>query len=413
MYEQIRVNSEALRRFSGLCAISFVILLGAMSAVEAAEWRFEPVLRVAGEFDDNPILSIRTDVDKNESGYIVEGSAKIAYGSDKTDFYITPRVRSSEFGSDSELNSDDQFLRLDFRHNTESSNFRIRGTYDRESVRTAERADTDFDIEDPDEIPDDDSGQVRIQDRRERFSISPTYLYRVTGVSSLGLALDHTDVRYDEALAGLLTDYTDTRVNASFRRAWSPRSTGILTGTFRNYQTDQGENEVNGVGLTVGFDHNLSETSHLRVTVGYEDTEVADGKDDMNPVANVSFVRRQKTTSLLLQYRRSISASGSGALATRDSVNLNFTRDLSDRISAGIGARVYATNAIDETIGVFNERDYVQLRAQFTWHLSTTLSLETNYRYTFSDREALGESANANQVTVWLNYRPTPMIRSR
>ena len=412
MYKQIRMNSEALRRFAGLCTIVFSILLATISSVEAAEWRIEPVLRIAGDYDDNAFLSTRTDIE-SETGYIAEASARFSYGSDTTDFYITPILRTRDYGSDSDLNSDDQFLRTDFRHNTETSDFRIRARYDRESVRTAERADTDLDVTDPDEIPEDDTGRVTIQDRRERFQISPSYFYRVTGSSSLGLQLDHSDVRYDKALAGLLNDYTDTRVNASYRHRWSTRNTGILTGTFRNYQTDRGANEVSGVGLNIGLDRLLTERAHFRITAGFENTEVTDNKDDANWVANVSYVRQLKTTTLLAQYRRSISASGSGALATRDSVNLSFTRDLSDLITAGIGARVYATNAIDETIGNFDERRYVQLRAQFIWHLSTEFSLETNYRYTFLDREVLLESANSNQVTVWLNYRPKPTVRSR
>ena len=58
MYKQLRMNPETLRRVVGLCTISFVILLGTMSAVEAAEWRFEPEFRLAADFDDNAYLSI-------------------------------------------------------------------------------------------------------------------------------------------------------------------------------------------------------------------------------------------------------------------------------------------------------------------------------------------------------------------
>ena len=416
MYKQIRVNSEALRRFSGLCAISFVILLGAVSAVEAAEWRFEPELRLGADFDDNPYLSIRTDVAESETGYVAEGSAEVAYRSEKTDFDITPTLRTREYGSNSDLNSDDQFLVMNFGHETVLTNFRIRGSYDRESVRTAERADADLEVEDPDDILDDDSGlvgTVGTRGRRERVRVTPSFRYRATTNSSVNLQVLHTDVRFDDDIGMFLTDYTDTRVNLSYRRAWSPRFTAVVTGTYRDYQTEQGSNEINGTGLAVGIDRELSETSRLRVTFGYEDTEVEGSGDNVEPVANVSYVRRQKTTTLLAQYRRSISASGAGALGVRDSLSLNFTRGLSDRISAGIGARAYTTDAIDETAGPLDEREYVQLRAQFTWHLSSTFSLQTDYRYTFLDREAQGESANSNQVTVWLNYRPTPMIRSR
>ena len=413
MYNQTIAKPITLRRFTGSWIVTFIVLVGGLSAAEAAEWRFEPLIRVAGDFNDNPILSIRTDVDEDISGYIVEGSAKIAYASDTIDFFVRPILRNSVYGSDTDFDTDDQFLRLNFDRKTQSANFRIRGNYSRESVRTAERADTDLEIDDPDEIPEDDSGRVGVRGGREKMQVVPYFLYRMSDVSAVSVALDYTDVRYDDVFAGLLTDYTDTRINASYRRALSQRNTAILAATYRNYQTDQGNNELAGIGLNVGLDRALSQTTRFQAIAGIEDTEVSDIESDLNWVANISLFRRLKTTSLLAQYRRSISASGSDSLATRDSINLNFTRQLSDRISAGLGARVYATNRLDESVVTFDERSYVQLLSQFTWHISPVFSLQANYRYSFLDREELEESSNSNQITVWLSYRPTPMVRSR
>jgi len=413
MTKQIRTISGAPRRLAGLYVISFFVLLGAASSVKAAEWRFEPVLRVAGDFDDNPYLSIRTDVAESETGYILEAAADIAYASETSEFEITPRVRRRDYGSNSELNSDDQFMRLNFSHETVSTTFRLRGLYDRESVRTAERADVDLDVEDPDDILDDDSGRVAIRGRRERIRLDPNFTYRVSDVSSLSLRLSYTDVSFDDDVGIFLTDYTYSRVNLSYSRAWTPRFSSSVIGTYRNYQTDGGQNEIKGTGLSVGINSRISETSRMRFSIGYENTGVEGVDDVIEPVANLSYVRQQKTTTLLAQYRRSISASGAGALGVRDSLNLNFTRRLNDRISAGIGAWAYATNAIEDTIVILSERKYLQLRANLTWHISPHFSLQTDYRYTFIDRETLGESANSNQVTLWLNYIPTPMVRSR
>jgi len=413
MTKQIRTISGARRRLAGFYVITFLVLLGAASTVKAAEWRFEPVVRVAGDFDDNPYLSIRADEATSETGYILEGSLEVGYASERSTFDIRPTLRRRDYGSDSDLNSDDQFLYMNFNHDTVSTNFRVNARYDRESVRTAERADTDLDVDDPDDIFDDDSGRVLLRGRRERVRVTPSFTWHASDASSVNMLVSYTDTQFDEDVGLLLTDYTDTRFNISYRRAWSPRFTALVTGTYRNYQTEQGANEINGAGLSFGIDRRMTEASRLRFSIGYENTEV-DGIDDvLEPVANLSYVRSQKTTTLLAQYRRSIAASGAGSLGVRDSINLNFTRRLSEKISAGIGARVYTTNAIDETIALLNEREYVQLRARFTWHMTPTFSLQTDYRYTFIDREQLGESANANQVTVWLNWTPTPMVRSR
>ncbi len=388
-----------------------VFAMIAATALQAAEWRIEPLIRIAGDFDDNAILTTRTDVEADISGYIIDASAKFAYASETTKFFITPRLRSSDYG-DPAFDADDQFLGFDFDHDTKSTNFRLRGGYGREAVRTAERADTNLDIEDPDEIPDDDTGRVFIRDQRERFEINPSWAYRMSEASSFSVDLDYRDVRYDEAFLGLLSDYTDARVNVSYARSWSPRNRMILTGTYRQFEEDGGD-ELTGAGLSAGFERTISETTRFRAVVGVEDTDPATGESEANWVANVSLTRHLQTITMLAQYRRTISGGGGGNLSIRDSINLNFSRRLSERISAGLGVRAYQTNALNDAIATFDERDYIQLRSQFTWHLTQTWSLEANYRYTFINRTALSESANSNNVTIWLNYRPTPTVRSR
>ena len=411
MKKQFRARSNVSDRFTALGTIVILLFAGALTTVEAAEWRIEPVLRAAADFEDNPFLSILTDFE-SQSGYIVEGSAEISYFSDKSSFYVEPTLRTRAYGSSSPLDSDDQFLSFGFNKSSQSTDFRIRGNYSRESVRTAERADTDFDITDPDDIPDDDTGVIDIQDRRERLLLTPSLLYRLNDISALSARLNYQDVRYDEAFAGVLTDYTDSRLNISYRRSWSERNIAILGATYRKYQTDQGDNEVDGIGFNVGFDRAISQTTQFRATAGLEDTETSATDSEVSWVTNISLVRQLQTTTLLAQYERSISASGSGALGARDSINLNFTRRLNDLISAGIGARVYSTNSVDKAL-TFDERDYVQLRAQFTWYISPVYSIDANYRYTFLNRAALLESANSNQITLWFNYRPLPITRSR
>ena len=197
-----------------------------------------------------------------------------------------------------------------------------------------------------------------------------------------------------------------------FARAWSPRNTLILTGTYRQFEEDGGD-ELTGAGLSAGIERTLSETTRFRAVVGVEDTDPGTVESEANWVANVSLTRHLQTITMLAQYRRTISGGGGGNLSIRDSINLNFSRRLSERISAGLGVRAYQTNALSDAIATFDERDYIQLRSQFTWHLTQTWSLEANYRYTFMNRRALSESANSNNVTIWLNYRPTPTVRSR
>ena len=148
--------------------------------------------------------------------------------------------------------------------------------------------------------------------------------------------------------------------------------------------------------------------------IGAENSELSSGSDDVNPVGNIMLTRSLETITLFAQYSRVISGGGGGALTARDNINIHFRRQLNDRIAAGLGVRAYSTTALEDQ-GLINvdERDYVQLRALFIWSLSQTVSLDVDYRYTIINRELIGESANSNNIMVWLNWRPTPLVRSR
>ena len=403
---------------SFLCSVigaGAILVLVASTAAQAAEWRIEPVLRLAAEFDDNADLTIVTVEEQDISGYVIDASARFAYSSPVTSFFVTPQLKFRDYG-EPDFDSDDTFLRFSFDRKFKSSNFRFSGTYGDELARTGERADAgDLNVDDLEEIPDDDSGRVFVRGRRERLQLTPRYTFKLSNVSSLGAGIKYVDTTYEEGLQGLLNDSTDTRADITYRRAWSDRHTAIVQGTYRTFDSECPTclDSVTGYGLNFGFENRLSETTIFRLTIGAENTELESGEDSVNPIANMSLTRRLETITLFAQYQRVISGGGGGSLAARDIINLRFQRQLNDRIGAGIFVRAYSTTAIEEGPVNIDERDYVQLGAQFIWNWTETFSVEVNYRYTIIDRERIGESANSNNVMLWLNWRPTPFVRSR
>jgi hypothetical protein len=387
------------------------LLVLAAPATYAQQTTIEPVLRAGYEVDDNATLSILTIDEPEISGTLIDASARFGYQSPRTTFSAIPRVLVRDYGEE-DFDATEEFFNLRFERQGESSRFRIRGIYASELVRTAERVDTNFNIEDPSEIPDDTSGRVAIADERQRLEIAPGFSYNVSEASTLGVDVRYADVSYERKLAGLLNDYTNARANLTFRRDWSTRNTAILGATYRTYEAE-GSDEINGYGVFGGFERLLSEKTTLRIIAGLENTEVADGIDEVDPVGEITLVRQLETIRLLAQYRRVVSGGGSGNLTARDIININFIRNLTDKVSAGIGVRAYSTKSQQEGIGTLDERDYVQFRAQFVWNLSASFSFEGNYRYTVLDRANLGESANSNNITFWLNWRPSGYSSAR
>ncbi len=214
--------------------LSCLVTIGMLAAtsffgvetVTAAEWRLEPELRVGYEFDDNAPLTVSPDATDEIDGYIIEGSATIGYATERTTFDITPTLRSRNYDEE-RFDEDDQFLTLDFNHQGIKSNFRIRGNYARESVRTAERADADPDVDDPDEIAGDDTGRVFAIGRRNRIWIVPQWSYNFSEKSAFAVRARYTDVDYDDIFFdGAFTPYSDLRFDASLIRGFSSRTRG-------------------------------------------------------------------------------------------------------------------------------------------------------------------------------------------
>jgi hypothetical protein len=238
--------------------------------------------------------------------------------------------------------------------------------------------------------------------------VLPSFSHNFSTLSSIEAELAYYNVRYDEVFQGVLTDYDDLRLNLIYRYQFSPTTTGIAVGSGRSYETKNAlvPSELDGVGGEFGFEHQLSDTTMVRALIGMESTDVT-GQDSENEVVGEFVLRRQlETIRLLASYQRLVNASGEGRLSIRDSVSLTATRELNDRMSAGLGLRAYQDSPLGPTAAV-EEREYVQLRARFTWYMAKSFSAELDYRYTVLDRGDIeGEGANSNQVNLWFSYHP-------
>jgi len=376
------------------------------NVLQAQDWSLDPAIRVGGEYDDNGTLATRTDEEIDLKGYLAEGELTIDYSSPATTFFLTPRVRFARYSDQPDYDQDDQFARGEWNHDTQNSTFNVRLRYARQGIRTAERGDADFDVDDPDDISDDETNAVDATGRRQKLEVRPEWEYRLSDVSTFVTRFDYQDVDYEQSLAvGGLTDYTDSRIRLAFERELSARNIGVLSATYRNYDAVDALDDTAGIGLQVGLIRDITQSSRFSALVGFEQTDRAAGENDERVVYNFSYTRRLQTITLVAQYRRNVNASGAGRLTARDEINLRFTRQLTERFSAGLGVRGYTTNGLNEF--EFSERDYLQLRSRFTWSLTPKLELEADYRYTFLRRSSLDESANSNNVMLWLTYRPT------
>ena len=406
-------SSVPLPRWPVLLVLCMAISAVALpKSAQAQDWKFEPIVRVGGEYDDNARLAARTDQEVELAGYLLDLKADIKYFSQTTSFFLKPRALLRNYPNDSEFDSDDYFLQSQFNHQGRSSTIGFRADYDQQSVRTGERSNVDFEVDDPDEIANDDSGRAFLSGTRSGWRLSPYWDYQLSDISTIGAQIRYVDVQYDDVFAGLLTDYSDARLNLNYSRRFSNVNTALLTVTARRYDADDAFDPITGYGVMAGFEHTLSEKMRLKAMFGFEDAEQSGFQYDPEPVGYVTLTRSLETILLFAQYRRSISGTGAGRISVRDSFNLNFQRRLSERIAAKLGVSAYQTTDVGD-LTFFDDRNYVQLRSSFLWYLSRSLVIEAVYSYTIEDRdEIIGGRANSNQVNLWFTYQPktTPKL---
>ena len=91
--------------------------------------------------------------------------------------------------------------------------------------------------ESPDEITNDDTGDVDLFGDRQKWRLSPKWEYDYSDISSFGVDLDYFDVRYDEIISTEFSDYTDARLNINYRRKFSNVNTALLTVTGRQFSS--------------------------------------------------------------------------------------------------------------------------------------------------------------------------------
>lgn len=373
----------------------------------AAEWSLAPSFGVGVDADDNARLSSRTDQEEEISGFIGSAGLGVNYRSQLYRANFSPLLISRRYPNDSDFDDDDQIVNAGVTRNTRNGAIGMKVKFVRDYVRTGERAGVDFDVEDPDEIDDNDSGRVGARDRRVKWEVQPSWNFTLSDTSRMQLRVRYLDLDYDETSVERLVDYNSTWAQARYSRRLSERNTGVFEIGGLWYDADEADNDSFSYGFRAGIQRRLSAKTSFEILGGAGTSERAEGGNRSNYLARVNVVRRLETIRLLAQYKRTVNGTGSGTLTSRDQINLSARRQLSELLSAALGVVAYRTSSIEDDVD-FDERTYVQLRSQFGWRLTRTLNLEANYRYTLINREDDDESANSNAITVWLRYRPNP-----
>ncbi len=396
------------RKTKSLCALAG--LLFCMAPAAQANWEVSQKLGAGVGYDDNARLDKVGGEQGSESFYGVDAEATFSYATQLTKFEITPVLASKRFLEDSDLNTDDMFLFFDWKREGINADFGFRGNISREAVRTAERLNVDFDIEDPDDIEGDSSGLVISLGDRDRVRLSPEFSYAFSPRYSMRLVGTYQDTSYDQKASRFLSSFQDYSLNASLLYRMSEQDVVLLNAVGSNYETDTLGRDSKGTQFGIGYNRRLSERTSLRFLVGSNSTEDQTGQSQSNPVAEVSLIHRYLLSTVIASYRRSVAGSGNGGQSLYNTFSLNVTRDLTPKLTLNGGARVYTADSLD---AVLTDYEYTQLRASLGWRVRRTVTLDLQYAFTHVKRTdgLIIDNEDSNAISLWVYWSPNPLSR--
>ncbi|MGH8494718.1 MAG: hypothetical protein ACREVN_01120 [Gammaproteobacteria bacterium] len=429
----MRIQPTTRSRFTYLTLLVLPAAITAPMIAGAADGYVLPYASVESKYNDNWRLQPDDGGEQISAlGTFIDLSAQLGARTQRSDISITPRLRSSFFTDsedDDRLGTDDRFLDFNAFRDTEKARYAIAGGYSQESVLTSELDGVDFD--DPAEDPG-GTGDLNVDNERERIFARPSWTYDFSEQTQFGLAYQFADVSYDNQLENRQVDYTDHTLEASLARDLTERTlltTRVFGGRF---EADQNDNQTDSLGITFEFSRRLTERVTGLLLAGAERVE-ADFDDPVTGLpmetsdTNALFgagLRSDlsETTSWLVDVTRSVNPNGTGFVVQRDEFRLGVDHAFGPRLSGSLGARAFRQEAVDENVR-FNDRDYARLQGELRWALTETWSLFGAYQYTWQDREgvinpltgmlASEGSASANAVIVGIAYqgrlRPGPV----
>jgi hypothetical protein len=391
------------------------LLLGA-SAASAQAWIVDPRIELQGIYNDNNRLTQDKTAEIEAKGAALDALVALRKETQTNTFEATPHIRSSKYPDAETEESTDYYFDLKGTHKAQRSTASIYAGFADESVVTSDLLVADFPGIDLGQTVSGDSGRVSVRNRRQQYSLLPSYEFDWTERRHLTFDAHYVDTRYDNTLFEQI-GYRDYGAKAGIRWNTSQRATFEVAAVGSEFNPKDNSPDTTTLGLLAEWRMAPSTITSYYFRVGANNAENSatgtrsrQSTSSFNGGAGVAW--NFQVTRLLIDALRSTSPSSQGAIVNRDELRFSLYRDFSPRFTGFVGARGIRTNGI-ESVGTtqVQERKYYTGRTGFEWHLNRAYSIEGAYEYKWQKYEGDLTNASSNAVTVSLVYQPRRLLK--
>jgi hypothetical protein len=405
-----RAHHSNLRRAIAAAIATTCVGLGtAGSAWADAAWEFTPTIEAGYLIDDNYRLS-QPGTEVEVSGPLVDAELAMRTITQRGEFSFTPRVRSTYFPDETDLDSTDYFGALEWLNNGQRVTSRVRADFARQDVINSEQPDAGIDT-DLGEVDIGDSGRVLTRNTRTRLGVRPDFRFDLSPRKEIQIGANYTDVSYDDTIDGAQVDFTLKELTAGLVSRVNERST--LTTRVRGAQFDidtQGTTDSYGAELEWST-RSASETRTF-LRAGAQNVSLASGSDETAWIAGGGVNWIAGRNELLADIARSVAPSSAGVVITRDQLRLRLTRAMTPRLELLAGLRGIHDDEVDDA-SAFTARSYATADLGLQWRWQEEFAFRIAADYTWQEFDGGEDDATSTGAMLSVVYQPLQRLRPR
>jgi hypothetical protein len=388
-----------------------------------ADWETVPDIRMEIEANDNPRLGQQTALrgldpeaveGRTSTRMLLDGRVLLRNAGPRGTVTLQPRARLDAYADaiDEDLQRRDLYLNSRAEYNWQRTTAGIQVNLGRESIISAELADTGvLDPDEPIDPVDNETGVLALLDEfRIRSIVSPYAEFALSERSAILLGARLLDVAYTGPDLRGRTDFRDTSFSVGVGRTIDDRTGATARLVVSQYEADLTGNETDTVGVEGTFNRQLNEIWSFNLMTGLQRSDFVFIDDDGELVDNattnytmsIAFAKRTELASFDIGLFRFLNPNAVGFLVERNEFRLRYGRRLSERMRVGIGFRAMETGALDSDI---QDREFLRADFDLEWAFSPTWAFAA--RYGAVDQTFSGErlDGTANVLSVGAVYR--------
>jgi len=356
----------------------------------AGEWQAEPWARANLDVNDN--IRFTATNPEQSTGVVLEVGGKFRNDTEAVRTSLTPKLVFRRYDSSANVDSNDQYLTFSTRLLQERGEVGVTAEVVRNTTLTSELTDT---------------GIVSGNQRHVSYRIAPSYSYALSERDSLQLGVGYDAVRYDGGSGSGLLDYDNSSANLGYRRRFSEILDGNASVGYSHYEAKDVDSQSDTVTVQLGVNRRLSERTAVGGSIGGYQTDSRFFGVDVSRsggTASLNLQHHTELTTLSAALSRNVNPSGGGEVLQNTSLTLAANRRLTEKLSLGLSAVAQRNRSLGS--GDQLDRDYYSLRPSFSWHLARQWYLTGQYSYSRQKYDASNSTAEANAVSVGVEYRP-------